>query len=281
MKKFVILLIFSIAILPISAQDLVITTNNDTIRCRIIKIDEISVEYQVVKNGIRETSTLPRRFVADYYIADRNQDGVPENFMLQTTSPHSRVASSLAFGYAYRLGKDVESGDSYYDQVYRRLRNCFFVEIEMKHFFNSSNGIALNINATYSSASENDIFVPNFGFSSHLKLRQIVAFIGPAWTTRFETDKFLWSGNISLGPIFYVEAMMPNTSWIKANATSFGMSWGFGGEYKVSPKQSLGLKIGYTLGATSNFKIDGQAFKSEEPVSLSSFFIAAYFSFRK
>ncbi|MDR0437396.1 MAG: outer membrane beta-barrel protein [Bacteroidales bacterium] len=281
MKKFVILLVFSIAKLPIFTQDLIITTNDDTIHCHIIKIDDISVDYQIVKNGIRETSTLPRRFVADYYIADRNQEGFVPTSIMWSAQPFSRFRWSFAPGYAYRLGKDVGSGYSQIDKMYGRLRNSFFWETELQYFFNRGNGIALNISGIHSSVSEHNVFLPEYGFASHLKLKQQIIYIGPAWATRFEADKFLWSGNISLGPIFYAETLMPDNRSAKMTATSLGMSFGIGGEYKLSPDWAIGMKIGYTLGSTSNYKLNGQTFKTEEPVSLSNFFIAAYFSFRK
>ena len=49
MKKFVFFWVFSIGALSVFAQDLIVTTNNDTIYCQIIGVDSISIEYQVVK----------------------------------------------------------------------------------------------------------------------------------------------------------------------------------------------------------------------------------------
>jgi len=112
-------------------------------------------------------------------------------------------------------------------------------------------------------------------------LKQQIIFIGPAWAIRHEENKFLFSGHVSLGPLFYAETLIPDNFSLKMTAVSFGMSYGIGGEYKLSPYWALGLKIGYTLGAASNFKIGAQTIKTEDPISLSSFFIAAYFSFRR
>jgi len=234
------------------------------------------------KDGIREKDTLPRGYVADFKIAERNQNAIDPANVKWAAPQISRFRWSFAPGYAYRLGKDVESsGYAQFDRLYKKIRNCFSWETEIQYYFNHGHGIALNINGVHSSASAHNVYVPEYGQASQCKLKQQIIFIGPAWATRYETDKFLFSGCISLGSLFYAETLMPDNFSAKMTAVSFGMNYGIGGEYKLSPDLALGLKIGYTIGTTSNFKIGGQTIKTEDPLSLSSFFIAAYFSFRK
>ena len=282
MKKIVILVIFSMVVLSLSAQDLIITTNKDTIYCQITKIDSMSVEYQIIKRGIREKNTLPRRYVSDFRIAEKNQNAVNPANVMWSTPQISRFRWSFAPGYAYRLGKDVQSsGYAQFDRLYNRLRNCFSWETEIQYYFNSGHGITLNISGVHSSVSANNLYVPEYGQARQCNLKQQIIFVGPAWAIRYEEEKFLFSGSVSLGPLFYAETLIPDNYSAKMTAVSFGMNYGIGGEYKLSPDWAMGLKIGYTLGTASNFKIGGQTVKSDEPVSLSSFVIAAYFSFRK
>jgi len=284
MRKFFIFsfLVSSVAAFSVSAQDLIVTLNKDTIHCQIIKVDSISVEYQVIRNGIREKNTLPRRYVADFKIAERNQNAVDPANVKWAAPQISRFRWSFVPGYAFRLGKDPEpSGYAQFDELIKRLSNCFSWETEIQYYFNQGHGIALNINGVHSTAFGNNVYVPEYGQASQCKLKQQIIFIGPAWATRYEADKFLFSGCISLGPLFYAETLMPDNFSAKMTAVSFGMNYGIGGEYKLSPDWALGLKIGYTLGTASNFKIGGQTIKTDDPLSLSSFFIAVYFSFRK
>ena len=275
-------LTFSVAVLSVSAQDFIVTLNKDTIHCQIIKVDSISAEYQIIRNGIREKNTLPRRYVADFKIAERNQNAVDPANVKWSTPKISRFRWSFAPGYANRLGKDPESsGYAHFDRLYERLGNCFSWETEIQYFFNHGNGIALNINGVHSAASDRNVYVPEYGQASQCKLKQQIIFIGPAWATRYEAEKFLFSGCIALGPVFYAETLMPDKFSAKITTVVFGMNYGIGGEYKVSPDLAMGLKIGFTLGSASDFKLRGQTIKSDDPVSLSSIFIAAYFSFRK
>jgi hypothetical protein len=124
------------------------------------------------------------------------------------------------------------------------------------------------------------VYVPEYGQASQCKVAQQIIFVGPAWATRFETEQFLFSGTISLGSIFYAESLMPDNYQAKMTTVSFGLNCGIGGEYKLSPNWAMGLKVGYTMGTASEFKINGQTIKTEEPVSLSSLFISTYLSFR-
>ena len=279
-RKFVVLLVLSAMALSISAQDLIVTANRDTIMCLITKMDSISVEYQVLKNGIREKNTLPRKYVTDFKIAEKDQNSVGTANVIWTEPRFAKFRWSFAPGYANRLGKDAESsGYAQYDRMVKKLDNCFSWETEIQYYFNKGNGIALNISGVHSSAFARDVYIPEYGNASQCKLKQQIIYVGPAWATRFEVDDFQFSGNISLGPIFYAESLIPENIQVKSTAVSFGMNWGIGAEYKLSASLAMGLKIGCTLGTASNFKMAGQTYKTEEPISLSSFFIATYFSF--
>jgi hypothetical protein len=244
-------------------------------------MDSVSVEYQIIKNGIREKNTLPRRYVADFSVAKRNPNAVNPEKVTWSEPKKTGFRWSFSFGYANRWGKDPESsGNAQYDQLSKKLRNGFSWESEIQHYFNKGNGIALNISGVHTSASEQNVYVPEYGQANQCKLKQQIIYIGPAWATRYEADKFLFSGCVSLGPLFYAETLMPDHFSAKMTAVSFGMNYGIGGEYKLSSDCALGLKIGYTIGTASNFKIGGQTLKSDEPISLSSLFITMYFSFR-
>jgi hypothetical protein len=283
MKKFIILLIFLSVILSISAQDLIVTANSDSINCQIIRMDSVSVEYLVIKSGIKEKNTLPRKYVVDFKIAESDHDIVnPATDAWSKQEQFTKFRWSIVPGYARRLGKKPES-DGYLqiDKKKKKLANCFSWETEIQYYFNRGNGIALNISGVYSSAADLNVDVPKYGQAAQCKLKQQIIYIGPAWATRFETDRFQFSGSISLGPIFYAEYLIPDNISAKMTTVAFGMSYGIGGEYKLSRNWATGLKIGYTIGNASSFKIGGQTIKAEDPISLSSFYIAAYFSFRK
>ena len=150
MRKLGVFVVILMAALSVSAQDFIVTVNRDTIPCHIIKMDSISVEYQVVKNGIREKNTLPRRYVADFRIAEKNQDGMnPASIMLPVQS-FSRFRLAFSLGYASRLGEDMSSGYVQFDRLYNNLRDCFFWGTEIQYYFNSGNGIAVNISGVHS-----------------------------------------------------------------------------------------------------------------------------------
>jgi len=276
MKKLLILLALSAAALSVSAQDLIITVNGDTIQGQIIKIDSISIEYQIVKNGIRERNTMPRRYIADFRVAET---GAPVT-VTQSTPQFSNFRWSFSLGYAHRLGENQSSGSSSFDGLYKKMKKCFAWETEIQHYFNKGNGIALNISGVHSSVAERNVRIPNVGQFSKCELKHHIIFVGPAWATRYEADNFLWSGCIALGPLFYSETLIPDNKPIKLTAATFGMSYGIGGEYKASPEWAWGMKLGFTVGSTSNFKMDGKTVKTDEPISMSSFFITTYFSFR-
>jgi opacity protein-like surface antigen len=282
MKK---LLIFPVIILSIafsvSAQDAIITVNRDTIYCQIIRIDDASVEYQIVRNGIRETNTLPRRYVADFSIAERDENGANLIDLQSSELQISRFRWAVAAGYAYRLGRiPPPSGSPRFDELFKKIRPGVYWETDLQYFFNHGNGIGLTINGVHSSASGQNIDIPELGQVSHIDIKQHVFYVGPAWATRLETDRFLFSGSLSPGVIIFTESTFTTLLSMQMTSVVFGMNYGIGAEYKLSPNYAVGLKAGYTLGSVSELKFGGQTVKLDEPVSLSNFTIGVHFSFR-
>ena len=269
----------SMAVRVASAQDIIVTANLDTISCFITKMDSISVEYQIIKNGIKEKNSLPRRYVVDFKIADKNNENTVN--LIWSEPEISRFRWAVSFGYANRWGKDPESsGNAKFDRLSKNLRNGISWDSEIQYYFNKGHGIALNISGVHTFASESNVYIPDYGLANQCKMKQQIIYVGPAWAIRHETNKFQYCGSLSLGPLFYAETLMPDNYSAKATAVSLGINYSIGGEYKLSPDWALGLKIGYTTGSASNFKMGNQTFKTDEPISFSSFFIALYFSFR-
>ena len=307
MKKLLILTIVSALATQLSAQDLIVTSFGDTIPCQIIRMDSISVAYQTVKkNGTKEASVLLRQFVTDFRVGQENastpveiEDTVsrPEiaNVTVVTgskpvaiTQPritgskpeYTTIRLGFAPGYAKRLNKITGKGA--YSDLFKKLTNGFSWDADVQVYINKRNGIGLDVSGVHSSAFVNDrITIRNSNYID-LKVKQRMFYIGPAWTKLYETNHFIFTGNLSLGALFYTEKYDPygTGTFEDKHSVAGGMNFGIGVETKISSVCAIGLKTGTMLDSFSLFNIGDQSFKALVPVSWSSFRLAAYISFR-
>jgi len=307
-KIYFIMMVISILAPSLSAQDLIVTTFGDTIPCQIFRMDSISVAFQLIKkDGTKEVRVLARMFVSDFKMEQKNaessiaiEDSVSRPKIASpneitwtkqgTANPYSVSGQKLEYttlrwtlapGYAKRLSQMTGKGE--YAKLFEKLTNGFSWGTELQVFIKKGNGFGLNVSGVHSSGSvEGRISHPNFGTNIDLKIKQRMIYIGPAWTKLFETKNFLFTSNLSLGALLFTEKYDPyGTSAFEDNRTvAGGMNYSLGGEIKISSVCSIGLKTSITLDSVSLFNIGDTSFKSQVPVSWSSFNFAAYISFR-
>ena len=280
MNRLIVFLIIFVAALPVSAQDHIVTTGRDTISCQIIKMNSDSVEYLIIINDIITKRTLPRKYIADIRIAEKDIVKMAEPSFREPQISRSRC--SFAVGYVRRLGEDPKPSD----KLFEIRKDCFSWETEMQYYFAKGVGIAFQMNGVHSFAFD----IGNYGYDSAFesKVKYRIIYVASGWVVRLESDNCIFYGSFSVGPVFYTEKYGTKSnpegvtfSSSKITAVSTGISYGVGGERKLSPGSALGMKIGFVHGKSSNFKYNiGQTFRTEVPVSFSSFILTTYISFR-
>jgi hypothetical protein len=314
MKNLYILIFVSVLTTSLHAQDLIITVTRDTIRCKIIEMDSISVKYEAVKeNGKKTFGVLWRGFVSDFRIEQKKvvshaeiedrpeitsfveiEDTVskPEfktpTIIERSKREYTTFRWAFAPGYAKRLSKipELKSGNDTYVGLFKNLTNGFSWESEMQFYLNKKNALALKVSGVHSSVSKDraSVNIPDFGEFYNYKLKQNIIYVGPAWAKLFDTKHFLFSSSLSLGALFFVETQYPYGSSAmegnKKRSVAGGINYGIGSEVKVSHGCAIGLKLGVTLDTVSMLDFGSHNFKSQIPVSWSSFNLAAYISFR-
>ncbi len=260
------------------AQDFIVKHRNDTIRCKILDVNDDYIKYQIKSNDVKITASINRKYVSSYFIDDNYESEVVDNESNKEKKSSFRIA--FAGGYGYKLGTVLESGDTKSDKMSKDLKSGYDLDGEIQFFFNERHGIALNVSSMCSSAQTNHMYIDGYGTASTYKETQRVTFVGPAFACRYDEKDWLFTGSVGLGALFYNVKMEPDEYSLTGSQTSFGMNLGIGAEYKISKHIGIGLKIGYILGSVNSINIESQKVDFDEPMSLSSFMIGGYLSFR-
>ncbi len=278
MKKIILFLLAVSGVFTCYAQDFIVKAENDTVRCKILDVNEDAVMYQTLNNGVTEKHTLSRKYIVSYTMGDGGADAAVDGIDKKTTVGSFRLA--VAGGYAGRLGQLQKTNNPNLDRISDDLTKGYSLNAEFQYYFNEIYGIALNLNYVHSSGKGQNVNIPNFGSVADYRETQKIFFVGPAFAIRYDTKNWLITSSIGLGPLFFTDRMWMDQQEIQGTATTFGMNLGVGAEYKLSRQWAAGLKLSMTSGTIDSINVEGTKVSFDDKMSLSSWMIAAYISFR-
>jgi len=272
----------------IQAQDLIVTKSNDTISCRIVAVDKDQIQYEIMKGSVLETHYVVRTNVADFVIAPLDNTTPKTATNTQTTQTTSdeyyenRSSFRIAFagGFAYKLGELVKTSSAKENRLNRNLLYGVGLEFEIDYYFINDMGIGINVNYFNTSASAKNITFSNGDYCNNYEATHHILFVGPSYVIRYDTPRWLFTANIGIGPIFLINDVVADTYNWRETATSVGMNYGLGAEYKFSNNLAAGLRLSTTTGTYSSITIDGIKYTSDDLYSLSNMMLSAYISFR-
>lgn len=199
----------------------------------------------------------------------------------QPFSSYKDFRVAVGGGYAYRLGKIEETSDPEIDDMNKKLRNGFVIDVDAQYFFKESWGVGLNANLCTASTSGSGFTLPglNQTINSYEETQRCL-YVGPAFAARSESDKFLLVTSIGIGPLVFLDDITIEGVEGNGNKTTVGINAGVSGEYKMNNRMGLGLKLSYTMGTINSINFEGQNISSDEKINVSNLMITAFLSFR-
>ena len=208
------------------------------------------------------------------------QQATPYEVEYQTVSKYKDFRFAIGGGYAYRLGKEENTGNAGLDAMNKKLRNGFAVDADAQYFFKETWGLGLNANFCSSSTSGNNVSLPGRDGAFNYKETQNFIYLGPSFVGRIESEKFMLISNIGVGPLFFNTDMNFSGQSVTGNNITLGVNAGIAGEYKLSSKTGIGLKLSYVVGTIDNLKVEGSNMKMDNEISLSNLMATLFISFR-
>lgn len=212
----------------------------------------------------------------DKYAND--DDPIEERDRSEQLDPKYRdVRVALGGGYARRLGKRLKEHDSKLEQMSKDMMNGFNIDFDAQYYFKEDWGLGLNANFVQSSAEAENVTLPDAGKVSFYNETNKFFFIGPSFAYRTDFGKFLLTGSVALGPLFYENT---SSAYLKGSKTTFGSNFGIAIEYKLAQSLGAGLKLSYTAGTINSLNYGGRRVQLDEKMSVSNFMLTGFLSFR-
>ncbi len=243
------------------AQDILVKNGTDTIRCKILDLNDEQVTYQTQEGGITLRQTLARKYVTSYMKGYEAAPGV--------AAPVKKGGFRMALGGgpAIKMGK-ADPG------MASNWRLGYTLGGEIGGYFDEFNGLALTVNYISHSFSYSV-------YGDKMDEKQNILYVGPTWIVRYGRT-WVGTAHLGLGAVFMNADLGPYGQVVKCKGTAFGTSMGVGIERKISPTSALGASLSMTGGKLTRFKDEfGKQYDTGDnySVSLTSLTLTAYIAF--
>ena len=280
-KKSLTFLLTFLFVNVVNAQDKIVTTQGDTILCRIVSISEALINYEQ-----RDGEAIVGRFIPIDRVLEysRNASGVYQNLPKNTVEktvetksiPYKRWRAGLQFGGAHLLVSTTDSeimrrmGYSYEQAAdyAKQYKNGIQFSADMHVMCDEHAGLGLKYQFFHTSAKTNNILLQTYIYDDYygyripayvdfsLKEDLYINYIGFSifLHQRFgNRQRFALSGQFSLGAAFLRNEIRTNLPVNELNTTTItAATLELSTDYYILPWLSVGATAGLFFGMVEN-----------------------------
>ncbi len=243
----------------VSSQDLIVTSDGDSINCKITKVKKENIYFTFKhKDEIRST-LLPIEKVSNHQINFFQESDVPKDKVIgHPNYQQFRFAINGGFGYqAAKIGDGVPS--DFKDYV-RKLKSGFVVGADLTYYFSEVFGLGVKYARFNSSNNLDNIYIEDDqGVRQYGRMsdKLTIGFFGPTISTRFlnSTKSRALILVLGMGYMRYNDDKLIVNNY-KMTGNTFGMSYDIAYEFELTKKTSLGFQLSLISGYLSSYKWD-------------------------
>lgn len=253
------------AIAPAMAQDLIVTTEGDSINCKITKEKDGFVYFLYSRDGSIESTVLKsdaiRSHARDYFSYSEVPDATAQRRVFRPW----RMA--LQGGYSYQTGKLDPSVPADFKDYTNELRSGFHLGLDAARYFNDVLGVGLKVSLLRQANEENEVWIDDGSGQRYGRMSDDITtlFVAPTFANRYLSSdkKHAFIMNVSLGYLNYTnKAVLVDPVVMKGGTVGAAIDVGY--DIAVSNNFQLGLQLSYTGGALSRYTINGQQIELEQ-----------------
>jgi len=250
MKHTLFLLILIAVAQSVFSQDLLVTSEGDSLNCKITKITNKEIYYVFIQDGVVRDTSLSKQSVKEYKY-DRYAVNDTLMDIVRKNNFHYRVALNVGSGYLMSFFSDNTTADL--ATYYSNLKSGRQLSGDVAYYISGALGVGLKysqFNTRNSAYLVNEDQVQTGTMSDDLS----ISFIGPSVSTRFPSIKgnngFLM--DFSLGYMKFTDNIVVINGYSEKGST-MGMSAGFGYDFSISRNLALGIQCSLYYGRLSEY----------------------------
>lgn len=238
----------TISIQLLSAQDLIVTTDLDSVNCKIGNIYSKTISYSFQTESGGELKTIiPRNKVKEY---QRNYYTKLEG--PKTGQEHRQFVAALNGGYSYRTAEVPDNITSTLEEYLNDLKSGYNLGADLIYYFSNSSGAGLKYNRFRSSGSMDNVQIPDgMGGSLTGKMADdiTITFVGLLYSGRLLSantrhDLFF---NFGLGYMGYHDEATYVFKY-DLDGSTLGLTYDIGYNVGLKENLTLGAQLSYYMG---------------------------------
>lgn len=258
MKKLVVLVLLTVAVGALRAQDLIVTSDNDSLNCKITKLKSDYIYFTFKhKNEVRST-LLPLNQVKYHQLGYYSVAEVPaQKGVWRELYPHFRVG--VNGGLSFRMAK-LDDRIPMDQRTYARdLMSGSHFSADMAYYFSEQLGVGLmysRFGASNSMANASLTFPDGSHGYGKLSDDITISFIGPLFSTRLysRSKSTCFIFNVGLGYLGYNDKAVYGSDLTIKGSTG-GFYAGAGYDVNLSEKFALGVQLSLLGGSLTKLKV--------------------------
>jgi len=246
------LLILTALAQSVFSQDLIVTSEGNSLNCRITKITSKEIYYIFIQDGVVRDSSLSKQSVIEYKF---NKFAVNDTLMAIKIDPknnyHYRAALNVGSGSLWNYFLDNSQADL--ASYYANLESGIQLSGDVTYYISGALGVGLKysqFNTKNSAYLVDEDHVQTGIMSDDLS----ITFIGPSVSTRFPSingnNGFLM--DFSVGYMTFTDDIVFNNKYSEKGST-VGLSLGLGYDISISRNFAMGIQLSMYAGRLSEF----------------------------
>jgi len=267
MKQKLLLLFLINFSCTVFSQDLIVTTEGDSIRCKITKVEPERIYFSHYSEGVIHETLLPISSIKMY---ETKFYGTPEyieesgklnyNYAQPKASfPRLRIAAQG--GYSYRLAKVPEDLGTLLEEYIKKLKSGYHLEGDINYFLSQKFGLGLKYSYYQSKNRLNDIYIEfddgtiaTGDMSDFIKIN----YYGLVLSFRdiSKNQSGAWLGSLSFGYMTYYNNAEFIVEKMDITGGTVGMAVDLGYDFFLSEGFGLGLGFSFSIGTLSELEVD-------------------------
>lgn len=249
MKPTVASFVFSLLLVAYHSavtQDLIVTKDQDSIKCKITSIVDNRINFSFTSDGQTLDSYLSFADISDHKYDYLNP-------------VERRVRFSLDLGLSQRTAKTHEDIPFALEDYMQDLKSGTNYAVSISTFFSESSGIGIKW-STHSSRA-NDGLLNGSSVNDHM----LINYIGPYYSTRIAnlSKKNIWYFNAGLGYLGYTNNGKFVTNY-SIKGQTIGLNLDMGHDFMLSDKFALGFQASFVIGALTEVTDGSRSIELEE-----------------
>jgi hypothetical protein len=284
MKNLFIFILSTLFSLPLYAQDLIVTHENDSLNCKITGIKKNNIYFTFQHKGELRNTLLPVNQVKNYqYSYYQTPEILVSKNIANKLFPRFRVA--VNGGWSYRIARLSNNVPADFTAYANKLKSGFHYNLDVSYFFTAHIGAGFQYHASFF-RNKMDVYDTNSNQSGVMSDNIAIRFIGPLFYTRLlnSNKKNGLLAHCGIGYLAYSDnAVLIEAFTLKGYTV--GVSVGIGYDIGISKNFALGFQLSLISGTMTQYtesnKTSSKTIKLEEVENLSHINLSVGLRFNK